>query len=202
MSNTLLFKELQLSEVPAQPVQALVEEQGGTGAHSPLIATVRDGFEPLSPYYVTLERRVGYVVFSILTLIGTIFAIAVAVAWWNPLVTVVLALAWFAMCLLFLWAAHFWPAIKARHVSWRLSDEGMEIRTGVWWRHRIAIPVARVQHVDVSQGPIQRLFDLGTLEIHTAGTKNASVQLEGLEHSRAMHVRDELIAQKESLHEG
>ncbi len=75
----------------------------------------------------------------------------------------------------------------------------MEIRRGVWWRHRIAIPVARVQHVDVSQGPIQRMFDLATLTIHTAGTKNASIDLSGLDHGSALHLRDRLIEQKDSL---
>lgn len=157
-------------------------------------------FQPLSPRYVACEQRTGYVVFGGLTLAGTIFALSAAVAWWSWWATALLGLLWLVVVAIFIWLAHFWPPIHARHVRWRLNDEGMEIHRGVWWRHQIAIPVARVQHVDVSQGPVQRLFELGTLEIHTAGTKNASVQLEGLQHACALQVRDRLIAQKELLH--
>ncbi len=83
-----------------------------------------------------------------------------------------------------------------RTTRWRLNDSGLEIQRGVWWKHRIAIPTTRVQHVDVSQGPLQRVFRLGTLTVHTAGTKNASIELAGLEHEQAILLRDELIEQK------
>ena len=108
-------------------------------------------------------------------------------------------LGWLTLIGLLVFGAHFWPAIKYRNTSWRLSEVGVEIHRGVWWKHRIAIPVARLQHVDVSQGPVQRMFGLGTLTVHTAGTKNSSVVLDGLEHDTAMNLRDQLIAQKEAL---
>ena len=60
------------------------------------------------------------------------------------------------------------------------------------------MPLARVQHTDVSQGPFQRQFELGTVTVHTAGTQNASVALSGLTHSVALQLRDQLIAQRDS----
>ena len=61
---------------------------------------------------------------------------------------------------------------------------------------QITVPLGRVQHADVSQGPIQRSFGLGTLIIHTAGTQNSSVVLSGLSQTTAIELRDQIISQK------
>jgi membrane protein YdbS with pleckstrin-like domain len=92
--------------------------------------------------------------------------------------------------------AIFWPAIEHRHVKWSAGPVGVEIKRGVFWKHRIAIPWARVQHADVSQGPLARQFALGNLTIHTAGTKHASIEIEGLNHTVAIELRDEVIRQR------
>ena len=89
-----------------------------------------------------------------------------------------------------------WPGVEHRHRTWRLSDVGLEVRHGVWWKHRQAIPWARVQHADVSQGPLQRMYGVGTLTVHTAGTNNSSVNLAGLSHEVAIELRDEIIRQR------
>ena len=64
---------------------------------------------------------------------------------------------------------------------------------GVVWRAETSIPKARVQHIDVVQGPIHGRFGLAELVIHTAGTQDASVSLGGLPHGRALGIRDFLI---------
>ncbi len=87
----------------------------------------------------------------------------------------------------------WWPAVRYRHTSYRLSDRGIRIRRGVVWRSVVTIPRTRVQHTDVSQGPVERAFDLGTLIIYTAGTQHASVHLGGLSLQVAQRVRDYLI---------
>jgi len=117
------------------------------------------------------------------------------VVWVVPLIL----LGWLVLGGSLVWFSHFWPPIEHRHVRWRMNETGLEIHRGVLWRHRIAVPLARVQHVDVGQGPLQRLFDLGTLTLHTAGTQFASIELEGLQHSVALQLRDRLIEQKDSL---
>lgn len=157
-------------------------------------------FHSLSPSYVTFERRTSYV--GALILSGIVIASTsptLFFAWQRPWIGALILLGWLAFFTLLMLSAHFWPPIHFRHLGWRLNQHGLEIHRGVWWRHRIAIPIARVQHVDVSQGPIQRMFDLGKLTIHTAGTKNASIELDGLDHARALALRDQLIEQKESL---
>jgi membrane protein YdbS with pleckstrin-like domain len=91
------------------------------------------------------------------------------------------------------WLSHRWPEIAYRHTFYRIDPHGIEIRRGVFWRHTVNVPKSRVQHTDVSQGPLQRTYALGTLVIYTAGTEHAKVELSGLSHARAMRIRDHLL---------
>ena len=91
------------------------------------------------------------------------------------------------------WLSHRWPEISYRHRSYRVDSQGIEIRRGVVWRRAITVPKSRVQHTDVSQGPLQRKYGLGTLVIYTAGTDHAKVELSGLNHARALRIRDHLL---------
>lgn len=99
---------------------------------------------------------------------------------------------------LLLYFTFAWPRIEFKHYRWRLDDQSLEIHRGVWFRHRISVPVGRVQHADVSQGPLLRRFDLGKLIIHTAGTANAQIELAGLSHNVAIQLRDRLVEQTQT----
>ena len=90
-------------------------------------------------------------------------------------------------------ASWLWPAVRYRHIRYRLDAHGVTIRRGVVWRTVTSVPTSRVQHTDVSRGPLERYFDLATLVIHTAGTRDASVALSGLGHREAIALRDRLI---------
>lgn len=91
------------------------------------------------------------------------------------------------------WLSHRWPEISYRYRFYRVDPQGIEIRRGVIWRRAITVPKSRVQHTDVSQGPLQRQYGLGTLVIYTAGTEHAKIELSGLSHARAMRIRDHLL---------
>lgn len=90
-------------------------------------------------------------------------------------------------------SAWFYPPLEFRHCAWRLSPFGLEIRRGVWFRHALSVPRARVQHADVERGPIERRFELATLVVHTAGHQHSEIRLEGLEHRTALAIRDYLL---------
>jgi uncharacterized protein len=55
------------------------------------------------------------------------------------------------------------------------------------------VPRSRVQHTDVSQGPLERKHGLGRLVIFTAGTQHSRVELPGLAHHTALDIRDRLL---------
>lgn len=80
-----------------------------------------------------------------------------------------------------------------RHAGVALDERGIAIRRGVWFRSETFVPRSRVQHTDINRGPIERLLGLATLKLYTAGTRLASVQVEGLNEARATTLRDALV---------
>ncbi|MCA9127038.1 MAG: PH domain-containing protein [Planctomycetales bacterium] len=158
-------------------------------------------FRQLSSQFVAFERRTSCIfsacaLLIVIAITVPLLAFSSIIGVWFPALVV---LGWCVLAGLLIFFAWYWPPLAFKHIHWRLTHLGMEIHRGVYWQHQIVVPLVRVQHVDVSQGPVQRLFGLGTLAIHTAGTKEATVELSGLDHTTAMSVRDRLIDYKESL---
>jgi hypothetical protein len=81
---------------------------------------------------------------------------------------------------------------KRRYLSWgyEVAEDELHIRHGLWTRARTMVPFGRVQHIDVTQGPLERRFGVGTLILHTAGTRSSAVSLPGLGHGEAERMRD------------
>lgn len=52
------------------------------------------------------------------------------------------------------------------------------------------VPFVRVQHIDVTRGPLDKMFGTATLVVHTAGTHNSIVTLPGLSPERAAEIRE------------
>jgi hypothetical protein len=101
--------------------------------------------------------------------------------------------AWLLLAALLAWTSYRVPELGYYRTSYCVDDRGIEIRRGIVWRRVINVPRTRVQHLDVSQGPLERRYGLGTLTIHTAGTQYAKVELGGLEHGRALRIREHLL---------
>jgi len=91
------------------------------------------------------------------------------------------------------WHLQRWPAISYRHTSYRVDEAGLEIVRGVYWRTTTNVPRSRIQHTDVSQGPLERRYSLGTLVVYTAGTHHSEVTLSGLEFTIAQRIRTHLL---------
>ena len=119
-----------------------------------------------------------------LPLIG--FALRAPSASWMLLPIAYVAIA--AYCIWVLPSAHY-EALK-----FSVDDHGISIERGIFWRSRIALPRIRVQHSDVSQGPLQRRFGVATLKLYTAGSRFTKIELPGLTHDDALALRDALIA--------
>lgn len=151
----------------------------------------------LDPRFVTVERIAGWIFFSSLLVGGLIAMLVWLIAAWPP--GILYGFAWILFLLLtslIAWSVHVLPKWSHQTTSWLLDEKGLEIRTGILWKKETTVPRARVQHTDVHQGPLLRHFGLAKLVVHTAGTKEASIELAGLAHADALALRDELIVDK------
>ena len=152
-------------------------------------------FRKLDPRFVTAQQLTGGVLFAVAM---SLLALCFGAVWWTGeqgprwLLWALGLLAVILAPMLF-WLAAVWPRLAYRHYAYRIDDSGIEIQSGAIFRRVTTVPRSRVQHTDVSQGPIERRFGLGTLVIYTAGTQFARVSLPGLEHGIAVWTRDTLL---------
>lgn len=86
------------------------------------------------------------------------------------------------------------PARRYRGWGYTLSHQELRVAQGVWTKIETHVPLERVQHIDVSQGPIERAFKVCRLILHTAGTLNSRIVLPGLARTTAESIRDDVRA--------
>lgn len=77
-----------------------------------------------------------------------------------------------------------------RRWGYAFTERELHVASGWLTRVHTVVPVSRVQHIDVSQGPIERGAGVATLSLHTAGTEGSLVVLPGISRERAEDIRD------------
>ena len=97
-----------------------------------------------------------------------------------------------AALLVLLYLAVLAPPRRYRAWGYGLDSEELQVRRGVWTRVHTMVPLDRVQHIDVSQGPLERAFGICSLVLHTAGTLHSQIVLPGLARGTAEGIRDEI----------
>ena len=84
------------------------------------------------------------------------------------------------------------PVRKYRSWGYRMDGEELRLAYGVLTRVETLVPLKRVQHLDISQGPLERTFGVCKLVLHTAGTAHSEVVLPGLSRETAEAMRAEI----------
>jgi uncharacterized protein len=90
-------------------------------------------------------------------------------------------------------------AVKAWGYAERERD--LLVRHGLLVRRLSIVPYARMQFVDVTAGPLERAFNLATVQLHTAAAAT-DARVPGLEPEEAARLRDRLTALGEDRAEG
>jgi len=94
--------------------------------------------------------------------------------------------------------------VVARSVrSWGYAEreDDLLVRHGLFMRKLSIVPYARMQFVDVTVGPMERMFGLATVTMHTAAAAS-DAQIPGLPAAEAARLRDRLSSLGESRSEG
>lgn len=139
----------------------------------------------LDPKYKTLTRLVaGLIALPVLVA-------ALAFDFHLPFPSGVIAAPIAALIALFVFGL---PKRRYAALGFALGSDRLRVVRGVMFHADTIVPFGRVQHLDVHQGPLERLFGLATLILHTAGTHGASVSLPGLPRDEAIVMREEIRA--------
>ncbi|HEY1345142.1 MAG TPA: PH domain-containing protein [Streptosporangiaceae bacterium] len=84
---------------------------------------------------------------------------------------------------------------RSRFRSWAYQerDEDLIVERGVLIHRLSVVPYGRMQFVDVTAGPVDRIFRLATVRLHTAAAAS-DARIPGLERDEAARLRDRLAA--------
>ena len=81
------------------------------------------------------------------------------------------------------------PGLRWRRWRYEIRPDEVDLQRGIFWIARTLVPLARIQHVDTRQGPLQRRFGLATVVFYTAAGPN---QIPELSVPVAADVRDRI----------
>lgn len=183
--------EIQPTEVqPIESIEAELPAQKAVATEHSMVGA----FQQLDPRWIRVEQRGWWILTAIVTLIllGVWLLVGFvvrenfdAIQWSLLLIVALVAFVGFL-------SSRYFPRRAFESTLWQLRANGLEIRRGIWWRHRIFIPREQIQHTDVQQGPVMRMFGLATLVVNTGGTHEPSIPLAGLSLATAESIRDQL----------
>jgi membrane protein YdbS with pleckstrin-like domain len=93
--------------------------------------------------------------------------------------------------------------VRRRYRAWRYQErhEDLLVARGVMVQRLSVVPYGRMQFVEVTAGPIERLFHLSTVKLHTAAAAS-DARIPGLELGEAARLRDRLTELGESMAAG
>ncbi|MDO8952111.1 MAG: PH domain-containing protein [Draconibacterium sp.] len=81
-----------------------------------------------------------------------------------------------------------------------LREKDVSYKSGLITYKQISVPFNRVQHVEVSQGVLDKIFDLSSVKIYTAGGSASDLSIPGLTFTDAQKLKA-FISEKISHHE-
>lgn len=168
--------------------QLTSEQEGDSALTAQAIKAINRAERPLDklPALLWVTR-----LWSVLICLLPALAVLVPLLIWAPLLWAALALPLLPISAWAGWryAARYFGAYQAR---W-LPEEGVVLNEGVWWRSEVWVPMARLQHLDVSQGPLDRRWGMASLSLHTAGTHDHKTRIHGLPQAQAHALREALL---------
>jgi len=93
--------------------------------------------------------------------------------------------------------------VRRRYRAWRYQErhEDLIVARGVMVQRLSVVPYGRMQFVEVTAGPVERLFHLSTVKLHTAAAAS-DARIPGLEVTEAARRRDRLTELGESMAAG
>ncbi len=78
-----------------------------------------------------------------------------------------------------------WIPAAFRALEYTIDDDGVKMHGGVVWKKYITVPYSKITNVDITRGPLQRLYNIGTIHVQTAGAsgkqgEKAELKLAGI----------------------
>jgi membrane protein YdbS with pleckstrin-like domain len=101
-----------------------------------------------------------------------------------------------AALLVVVWVLALVPR-QVHAIGYAERNEDLLIRHGIMFHRVMVVPYGRMQYVDVTMGPLERMLGLSTIHLHTAAP-GTNALLFGLPAAEAARLREQLSARGEA----
>jgi membrane protein YdbS with pleckstrin-like domain len=93
------------------------------------------------------------------------------------------------------WAVVSWWVERGRYRAWGYAErqDDLIVQRGLMFKRVSVVPYGRMQFIDVTAGPVDRLFGLATVQLHTAAAAT-DARIPGLLAADANGLRDRLAS--------
>ncbi len=105
----------------------------------------------------------------------------------------VIIIFWGIAVLRFVYSVIIFPALSYKQWRYEVRETEIELQQGLFIVERTLVPMVRVQHVDISQGPIMKKYGLSSIGISTAATVHEIPALENGEAEELRHYISRMV---------
>ncbi|WP_198683947.1 PH domain-containing protein [Aliidiomarina celeris] len=98
-----------------------------------------------------------------------------------------------AVLLLLVIGVFIWAPRRSRVTAYYVEDDLIGFIVGALWHKEVVVPFNRLQHLELQQGPTERLLGLSRLVLYTAGGTGADLAIPGLRTETAEQIRDQVL---------
>jgi membrane protein YdbS with pleckstrin-like domain len=167
---------------------AMIPGQAATNGTTSADPVTAEWHVPSTGMWKLRQAEVAAVTLPIAALTGTSYGIRHDVEQ-----GVISALVVVALGLVFSWFVH------RRYRAWRYQErhEDLVVGRGVMVQRLSVVPYGRMQFVELTAGPFERMFKLSTVKLHTAAS-HSDARIPGLARAEAVRLRDRLAELGES----
>ncbi|MDO3382184.1 PH domain-containing protein [Gilvimarinus algae] len=85
-----------------------------------------------------------------------------------------------------------WVPRRVAHTQYLLRELDVHKSTGYWWHATVSAGHNRIQHIEVTQGPLERVYGLSKLVLYTAGGGQSDIKIPGLPSETAKRLKNYL----------
>jgi membrane protein YdbS with pleckstrin-like domain len=147
-------------------------------------------FQPLEKDYLKVSM-IAASIFSLIFIVAASVLIYILGEDSPFLLRVSIGIGALVLASLVLWLTYMGFHFK----KYALRQKDIVFQSGYVFRSQTVVPFNRIQHCEINQGPIDRIFDLSSLKIFTAGGSYSDLSIPGLQKFTAEDLKHFIIKQ-------
>lgn len=85
--------------------------------------------------------------------------------------------------------------VQTKVCRYAIREHDILFQQGLFWQQTTAVAFNRIQHIDLTHGPLERKYAIATLKFFTAGGSSVDLKIAGLPEQHAKRIRAMILAQ-------